>query len=100
MADLAQWALYVRVTNLTSRPVVTHIDASELTVNGVSAGMTWSMAISNGPRDARFGTLPPRDTIETGRAMQDALFHGPGVYAIQLRVGGNVSLPLVVRVRP
>lgn len=100
VADLAQWALYVRLTNLTSHAVATNIDASELTVNGVSAGMAWSLAISNGLRDQRFGTLPPRETVETGRAMQDSLFHGPGVYAIQLRVGGNVSMPLVVRVRP
>jgi len=99
VADLANWALYLRITNLTTHPINPRVDDSVLTVNGQSAGMTWSLAIGNGPRDARFERLPPGRTIEAGRAMQGSLFHGPGVYALQLRIGGNVSVPLVVRVR-
>lgn len=100
VADLANWALYVRITNVGTRVIDTRVDGSELTVNGRSAGMQWALAIGNGPRDGRFGALPPGQSTETGRAMQGSLFHGAGVYALQLRIGGNVSVPLIVRVRP
>lgn len=99
MADRARFAFFLRVTNLTSAVANPNLEASTLRVNG-RAWDGWGLTIGNGPVDGRWHALPPGDTLDTGRAMQDAWFPAPGTYRITLEIGADVSPPLVVTVVP
>jgi hypothetical protein len=74
------------------------IEASEIVVNGE----TWAdsnFIFSNGPRDNRFTSLPPKDYLLVGYALGER-FTEPDIYRVSWR-GRNFEAPeIVFRVLP
>jgi hypothetical protein len=97
MAARSAYQLGFTYTNLGRTVVDPRLASSQLLVNG-APDPNWAFTVSNGPRDARWNALPPRDTLQFGYAL-GTLFPAPGRYTVVWRVGTVDSAPLIVEVR-
>ena len=70
----------------------------KLLVNGKESKV-WSLAISNGKREAKWSALPPGETVSmTWSSMGESLLTGPGVFTLALRFADMQLAPIQVRV--
>jgi len=70
----------------------------KLLVNGEESKV-WSLAISNGKREAKWFALPPGETVSmTWASMGESLLTGPGVFTLALRFDDMQLAPIQVRV--
>jgi hypothetical protein len=74
------------------------IGASRILIDGQELADS-GFILSNGPKDARFEALPPKDHLRFGYALGD-YFRGPGVYRVSWKGEGFDASEIVIRVLP
>jgi hypothetical protein len=88
--------LYFAMVNDGDKPVDPKVSSWRLNING-SDHPDSEFTFANGPRDARWKSLPAGDRLQFGYAL-GGWFKEPGIYRVTWKGDGFESAPVVFRV--
>ena len=100
MSKRKDFKISIKATNHSNELIDPQLHEAELFVNS-QRSVVWSLAISNGRREAKWSALPPRETVSmTWSSMGASLFPAPGDYTLVLHYGETQLDPIHVHVLP
>lgn len=100
MPKRKDFKITIKATNQGNEIIDPQLHEAELFVNN-QRSVVWSLAISNGRREAKWSALPPRETVSmTWSSMGVSLFPSPGDYTLILHYGETQLDPIEVHVLP
>ncbi|MFN8395596.1 MAG: hypothetical protein U0176_13230 [Bacteroidia bacterium] len=99
MAQLPQMVIGVKVWNRTEKALDPQLHMFQLEVNGAKS-MAFSLAASNGTREAKWYDLPAGDSAEfTWPTLALSIFQQPGDYKLQLKTPMGDAEAVLVSLR-
>ncbi len=98
MSERRDFKISIIATNQGDKIIDPQISRAKLFVND-KRSIVWSLAISNGKREAKWFALPPDETVSmTWSAMGESLFPKPGIFTLVLNFNEIKLNPIKIQV--